>query len=148
MSKNTRSLLALTLYCTFAAALFGLGADVYSFQSAYEEQGREQLLFFAREVVYVVLAVVIVMRGGWRGVLAAIFMTIGATMIEWLLFPVAYAWASVADPAGYAERFGGMQRPSYASWATLDVIGVGITAALAQGLRLMANVDPKGPRRE
>jgi len=82
MSRDTRSLLALTLYCTCAAALFGFGTDVYSFQSAYEEQGREQLLFFAREVVYVALAVVVVMRGGWRGVLAAVFMTIGATAIE------------------------------------------------------------------
>jgi len=148
MKGDARSLIPLTVACTFAAALFGVGTNVYSFQSAYEELGREQLLFFTREVVYVVLAVVLVMKGSWWGVLSAIFMTLGATAIEWLLFPVAYAWAGVGDPAGYAERFANFRWPSYTSWATLDVIGVGIAAALAQGLRLLAHVNPKGPRDE
>jgi hypothetical protein len=148
VSKDARSLLALTLGCALAAALFGFGTNVFSFRSAYEESGREQLFFFAREAVYVTFAVVLVMKGGWRGVLAAVFMTIGATVIEWLLLPAAYAWAEVVDPAGYAERFAEFERPSYTSWATLDVAGVAIAAALAQGLRIMANVNPRGPRDE
>jgi hypothetical protein len=85
MSKDARSLLALTLGCTFAATLFGFGSIMFSLQSAYEAQGREQLLFFAREFVYVTLAIILVMKGGWWGVLAAITMTIGATTLEWLL---------------------------------------------------------------
>ena len=148
MSKDARSLLALTLGCTFAATLFGFGATMFSLQSAYEEQGREQLVFFTREFVYVTLAIILVMKGGWWGVLAAITMTIGATTLEWLLFPVAYTWAGAGDPVGYEGRFAGFERPSYASWATLDVAGIGIAAALTQGLRLMSNVNPKGPRDE
>ena len=143
-----RSLLALTLGCAFAAALFGFGTNVFSFRSAYEESGREQLFFFAREAVYVAYAVVLVIKGGWWGVLAAVSMTIGATAVEWLLLPAAYAWAAVADPTGYAEWFADFERPSYTSWATLDVAEVGIAAALAQGLRIMANVDPKSHRDE
>ena len=101
MSKDARSLLALTLGCTLAATLFGFGATMFSLQSAYEEQGREQLLFFAREFVYVTLAIILVMKGGWWGVVAAITMTIGATTLEWLLFPIAYTWAGAGDPADY-----------------------------------------------
>jgi hypothetical protein len=148
MSKDARSLLALTLGCTFAATLFGFGSTMFSLQSAYEEQGREQLLFFAREFVYVTLAIILVMKGGWWGVLAAITMTIGATTLEWLLFPVAYTWAGAGDPAGYDRRFAGFERPSYATWATLDVAGIGIAAALIQGLRLISSVNPRGPRDE
>ena len=148
MKSNARSLIPLTVACAFAAALFGFGTTMFSFQSAYEELGREQLLFFAREVVYVALAVVLVMRGGWWGVLAAIFMTVGATAVEWLLFPIAYVWAGAGDPEGYAERFASFGWPSYTSWATWDVFGVGIAAALAQGLRLMARVDPGGTPRD
>jgi hypothetical protein len=148
MSKDTRSLLALTLYCTLAAALFGLGTTVYSFRSAYEELSREPLLFLTREVVYVALAIVLVVKGGWRGVLASIAMTTGATAAEWLLLPAAYTWAATGDPGGYAGRFASFERPSYVSWATLDVAGVGIAAALSQGLRLMSGVNPRGPRDE
>ena len=117
---------------------------MFSLQSAYEEQGREQLVFFTREFVYVTLAVILVMKGGWWGVLAGIAMTIGATTLEWLLFPIAYTWAGAGDN----ERFAGFERPSYASWATLDIMGVGIAAALAQVLRLMSNVNFKGSRDE
>jgi len=148
MSKDTRSLLALTLYCALAAALFGLGTNVYSFRSAYEELGREPLLFFAREIVYVALAIVLVVKGGWRGVLASIAMTIGATAAEWLLLPAAYTWAAAGDPGGYGGRFVNFEWPSYVSWATLDVAGVGVASTLAQGLRLMASVNPRGPRDE
>ncbi len=149
MTGSTRSLVALTLGCTIAAALFGFGAEVYAWKSAYVgDLGRVQLILFSRLLVLLVLAIILVFRGGWRGVLAATLMAVGATFIEWALFPFAYGWAATGDPAGYAEKFGEVGRPSYESWATFDVIGVGIAAALAQGLRLMANVNPKGPRDE
>jgi hypothetical protein len=149
MERSLGFLVALTLGCTFAAALFGFGAQVYAWKSAYDgDFGREQLILFARLLVFVVLAVILVFRGGWSGVLAAVVMTVAATSIEWALFPFAYGWAAIDDPSGYAEKFGEVGRPSYGRWATFDVIGIGISAALAQGLRMMANVNPKGPRDE
>ena len=149
MTGSARSLIALTLGCTFAAALFGFGAEVYAWRSTYAgDPGREQLILFTRLLVFVALAVVLVFRGGWLGVLAAVLMTLGATFVEWALFPFAYGWAAIDDPSGYAEKFGEVGRPSYERWATFDVIGVGMSAALAQGLRMMANVNPKGPRDE
>ncbi len=149
MERSLGFLVALTLGCTFAAALFGFGAQVYAWKSTYAgDLGREQLILLARLLVLVVLAVVLVFRGGWPGVLAALLMAVGATFIEWVLFPFAYGWAAIDDPAGYAEKFGEIGRPSYGNWATFDVMGVGISAALAQGLRMMANVNPKGPRDE
>jgi hypothetical protein len=147
MERSLGFLIALTLGCTFAAALFGFGAQVFAWKSAYAgDFGREQLIVLTRLLVLLTLAVVLVFRGGWRGVLAAVLMAFGATFIEWALFPIAYGWASIEDPSGYAERFGEIGRPSYRSWAIFDVLGVGISAALAQGLRMMANVNPKGPR--
>jgi hypothetical protein len=149
VTGSARSLIALSLGCTFAAALFGFGAQVYAWKSAYAgDFGREQLILLSRVLVFVVLAVILVFRGGWPGVLAAILMVVGATFIEWVLFPFAYGWAAISDPSGYAEKFGEVGRPSYERWVTFDVIGVGISAALAQGLRIMANVNPKGPRDE
>ena len=149
MERSLRFLVALTLGCTFAAALFGFGAQVYAWKSVYAgDLGREQLILLARLMVFVALAVILVFRGGWQGVLAAVLMTVGATFIEWALFPFAYAWAAIDDPAGYAEKFGEIGRPSYERWATFDVVGVGISAALAQGLRMMTNVNPKGPQDE
>ena len=148
VSTDARSLVVLTLGCTFAAALFGFGSEVYAIKSSYEGLGREALILLTRLLVYLVLAVTLVFRGGWRGVLAAVAMSVGATLIEWALLPLAYGWAAVDDPSGYAERFGDVSRPPYSQWAVFDVLGVGISAALAQGLRLMANVDPKGPREE
>ena len=98
-----------------------------------------------RVFVYVALGVLLAFRGGWRGVIAAIAMAIVATSAEWLLFPFSYAWATLEDPAGYADKFGGVRRPSFAAWGAIyDVLGVGISAALAQGLRTMAHVDPRG----
>lgn len=148
MERSLGSLVVLTLGCTFAAALFGFGAQVYAWKSVYEGQlGREQLILLTRLLVFIALAVVLVFRGGWRGVLAAVVMAVGATLVEWALFPLAYEWAAISDPSGYAEKFGGgVARPTYEHWATFDVVGVGISAALAQGLRLMANVNPEGPR--
>jgi hypothetical protein len=148
VTGSVRSLVALTLGCTFAAALFGFGAEVYAFKSSYEGLGRESLILLTRLAVYIVLAVILVFRGGWWGVLAAMLMAVGATFVEWALFPFAYEWAAISDPSGYAEEFGEVGRPSYEGWATYDVIGVGISAALAQGLRMMANVNPKGPQDE
>ncbi len=148
VSSDARSLLALTLGCTFAAALFGVGANLFSFRSAFEGAGRELLIQAAATVVYLGLALVLVFKGGWRGVLAALVMILGATAISWALLPFSLGLAGVGDPAGYAERFGDFRRPSYSGWAAFDLIFVGGSAALAQGLRLMAHVDPKGPRDE
>jgi hypothetical protein len=146
MERSLGSLVALTLGCTFAAALFGFGAQVYAWRSVYEgDPGREQLVLLTRLVVFVVLAAILVFRGGWPGVLAAVLMTAGATFVEWALFPFTFGWAAMGDPAGYAEKFGEVERPPYGRWAAFDIIGVGISAALAQGLRMMVNVNPKGP---
>jgi hypothetical protein len=46
-------------------------------------------------------------------------------------------------PAGYAEQMGGVNRPTYIQWATFDILEVGITAAFAQGLRIIATADPR-----
>jgi hypothetical protein len=149
MERSLGFLVALTLGCAFAAALFGFGAQVYAWKSAYAgDLGRGQLVMLTRLLAFVVLAVVLVFRGGWPGVLAAILMVVGATSVEWVLYPFAYTWAAIEDPSGYAERFGEIGRPSYERWATFDVLGVGISAALAQGLRLVVSVNPKGPRDE
>ena len=149
MERSLGFLVALTLGCTFAAALFGFGAQVYAWKSVYGgDVGREQLILLTRLLVYVTLGVVLVFRGGWPGVLAAAAMVVGATLIEWTLLPFTYTWASIDDPSGYAEKFGGAGRPSYGAWATYDVLGVGISAALAQGLRIVVGLNPKGPRDE
>jgi hypothetical protein len=149
MERSFGFLVALTFGCAFAAALFGFGAQVYAWKSAYAgDLGREQLILLARLLAFVVLAVVLVFRGGWAGVLAAILMVVGATFVEWALFPFAFTWAAIEDPAGYAEKFGEIGRPSYEGWATFDVLGVGISAALAQGLRIVLSFNPKGPRDE
>ncbi len=146
VSSDARSLLALTIGCTGAAAIFVFGANLFSFRNAFEETGRELLLQTAATVVYLVLALVLVFKGGWKGVLAAIAMILGATAISWYLLPLSLGLAGVGDPAGYAERFEGFRRPTYASWAAFDLFFVGGGAALAQGLRLVANANPNGPR--
>jgi hypothetical protein len=149
MERTLVSLGALTLGCIFAAALFGFGAQVYAWRSVYEgDLGREQVILLTRLLVFLVLAVILVLRGGWRGVLAALAMVVGATLLEWALFPLAYDWAAISDPAGYEKKFGEVSRPAYGRWATFDILGVGLSAALAQGLRMMASVNPKGPRDE
>jgi hypothetical protein len=80
-------------------------------------------------------------------VLAAVAMVVGATLLEWALFPLAHEWAAISDPAGYERKFGDeVSRPTYGQWATYDILGVGISAALAQGLRIMAHVNPRAPR--
>jgi hypothetical protein len=64
-------------------------------------------------------------------------MVVGATLVEWALFPLAHEWATISDPAGYerasGEEVGG---PAYARWTTCDVLGIVISAALAQGYAL------------
>src|ERR671915_1534827 len=148
MERNLGYLVALTVSCTLAAAIFGFGAQVYAWKSAYAgDIGREQLILLARLLVFLVLAVTLVLRGGWRGVLAALAMVVGATLLEWALFPLPHEWAAISDPAGYEREFGEeVSRPTYGQWATYDILGVGISAALAQGLRLMAHVNPRAPR--
>jgi O-antigen/teichoic acid export membrane protein len=144
MKDSWRSLIALTVACTVAATIFGFGAQVFAWRSVYNGLGREDLIQVTRLFVFVALGVLLAFRGGWRGVLAAIAMAVVATSLEWLLFPYSYAWATLEDPAGYADKFGGVRRPAYATWTTYDILGVGISAALAQGLRTMARVDPRG----
>jgi hypothetical protein len=144
MKRSLGSLTALTLGCTVAATIFGFGSEVFSWRSVYQGLGREELIQATRLFVYLALGVLLALRGGWPGVLAAIAMAIAATSAEWALYPLAYAWAAVDDPAGYAEKFGSVGRPSYIYWTTYDVLGVGISAALAQGLRMMAHANPRG----
>jgi len=144
MKGSLGSLIALTAACTVAATIFGFGVEVFSYRSIYHDLGREGLLQTTRLFVFVALGVLLAFRGGWTGVLAAVVMATGATTLEWVLFPFAYAWASIDDPAGFADKFGGVTRPPYASWTTFDVLGVGISAALAQALREMARYDPRG----
>jgi hypothetical protein len=148
MERSLGHLVALTVGCTIAAAIFGFGVQVYAWKSAFEgDFGREQLILLTRLLVFLVLAVTLVLRGGWRGVLAALAMVVGATLLEWALFPLAHEWAAISDPAGYEREFGEeVSRPTYGQWAAFDILGVGISAALAQGLRLMAHVDPRAPR--
>ena len=145
MKESWRSLIALTAACTVAATIFGFGSQVFAWRSVYNGLGREYLIEVTRIFVYVALGVLLAFRGGWRGVLAAIVMAIVATSAEWVLYPFSYAWATLDDPAGYADKFGGVRRPPYAQWGGIyDILGVGISAALAQGLRTMAHVDPRG----
>ena len=145
MKESWRSLIALTAACTVAATIFGFGSQIFSWRSVYGGLGREELIQTTRVFVYVALGVLLAFRGGWKGVIAAIAMAIVGTSAEWVLYPFSYAWAAFDDPAGYADKFGGVRRPSYTSWgAIFDVLSVGISAALAQGLRTMAHVDPRG----
>lgn len=146
MQRSWGSLLALAAACTFAAALFGFGASVFAWRSTYEGQvTRGQLIVVSRFFVFLALALLLVFRGGWRGVLAAVAMVLGATLVEWALWPFAYEWASISDPSGYRERFGeSVGRPTYGQVATFDVLGIGISSALAQGLRMLAHVNPRG----
>ena len=145
MKESWRALIALTAACTVAATIFGFGSQVFAWRSVYNGLGREYLIEATRIFVYVALGVLLAFRGGWRGVLAAIVMAIVATSAEWVLYPFSYAWATLDDPAGYADKFGGVRRPPYAQWGGIyDILGVGISAALAQGLRTMAHVDPRG----
>lgn len=146
MSSDAKSLLALTLGCMVAAALFGFGANVFSLKSAFEGSGRELLLQATATVVYLGLALVLVFKGGWKGVLAAIAMVATATAITWALLPLSLGLAGVGDPGGYAERFKDFRRPSYTTWATFDIFFIGGGAALAQGLKIVAHADPKSPR--
>lgn len=143
MSTSTRSLAALTLGCALAATIFGFGSAVFSFQmSADGDAGRTQLILITRLGAYLALALMLVFKGGWRGVFAAIIMTTAATTIEWLLFPAAYEFALAQSPETMEGGPEGVARPSYGLWAMEDMIGVGFCAALAQGLRMMAHVNP------
>ncbi|MGH3089315.1 MAG: hypothetical protein ACRDSJ_18635 [Rubrobacteraceae bacterium] len=150
MSGSLRFLVALTVGCAFAAVVFGFGSTIFSFQaSSAGEVGRTQLILYTRLAAYLILALLLVFKGGWRGVFAAIAMTTVATTIEWLLFPFAYEWASMQDPASFEETSDIARRPSYGLWAMEDIIGIGLCAAIAQGLRMMARVDPEAtPERE
>ena len=117
---------------------------MFSFKSAYAAAGREVLIQLTRTLVFITLAVILVFRGGWLGVGAAIVMTVIATLVEWSIFPFAFEFAAIEDPAGYKEMYSaGVTRPTYGAFALFDILGIGIAAALTQGLRLMAHVDPR-----
>lgn len=54
MSGNIKSLVALTVGCTFAAAIFGFGVEVFSWRGSYAgDMGRVQLIQLTRVVIYV-----------------------------------------------------------------------------------------------
>lgn len=142
------ALVALTVGCTVAATVFSFGADIFAFRSSFEGTGRTELIMLSRLVVLVALGAILVFRAEWRGVVAAIVMVAAATLLEWMLFPFSFDWAATADPSGYREKFGDVGRPPYASVAVYDLLSVGISAAFAQGLRMMARVNPRGPRDE
>ena len=144
MQKSTLSLILLTAGCAFAAALYGFGASVYSWRSVYEETGREALIQATRVFVYVALGVLLAFRGGWPGVAAAVVMALAATSVEWALFPLSYGWAALGEEAAYAREFGNIARPPYTAWIAYDLFAVAISSALAQGLRMMAHVNPRG----
>ncbi len=146
MDKGLKSLIYLSVACTFAAALYGFGAGVFSWRSVYEASGREALIQATRTFVYVALGVLLAFRGGWPGVAAAVAMALAAASIEWALFPFSYGWAALGKEAGYADEFGGVTRPPYAAFVVYDVLGVAISSALAQGLRMMTRFNPRGLR--
>lgn len=144
MRKSTLSLILLTAACAFAATLYGFGSSVYSWRSVYEETGREAVIQATRVFVYVALGVLLAFRGGWPGVAAAVVMALAATSAEWVLFPLSYGWAALGEEAAYAREFGDIARPPYTAWIAYDLFAVGIASALAQGLRMMAHVNPRG----
>ncbi len=146
MQRSAKSLIYLTVACAFAAALFGFGASVFSWQNVYEGTGREPLIQATRTFAYVALGVLLAFRGGWYGVAAAVCMTLAATTLEWLLFPLSFGWAALGEARGYAEEFGRVSRPALSSWIVYDLFAVGISSALAQGLRMMARVNPRDVR--
>lgn len=149
MKTSFTSPAALTAARAFAAALFGFGSDVFTFRSTHEELGGEAVIQIMRTLVYLTLGVLLVFRGGWWGVLAAVAMALCATTAERLLFPFAHDWAAVNDPSGYAKEFGDVGRPPAGDWSTsLDVMLVGVSAALARGLIIMAHANPAAPRDE
>lgn len=85
---------------------------MFSFRSAYEGLERESLMQATSTLVYMGLALILVFKGSWRGVLTVLFMVIGATAISWWLFPLSLGLVSIEDPEGYAERFANFSRPS------------------------------------
>lgn len=66
MERDTKSLLALTVFCAFSATLFGLGTDIFSFRGSFAGDGREILMIVMRVVVYITLALVLVFKGAGR----------------------------------------------------------------------------------
>src|ERR671916_337002 len=142
--KRWRSLILLTVACAFAATLYGFGAGVFSWRSVYEGSGREPLIQASRLFVYVALGILLAFRGGWPGVAAAVVMALAATSAEWALFPLSYGWAALGNEDAYAREFGEVARPPYVAWISYDLFAVAISSALAQGLRMMAGVNPRG----
>jgi hypothetical protein len=68
-------------------------------------------------------------------------MASGATAISWLL---SLGLAGVGDPEGCAGKFANFSRPSYLEWAAFDIVFVGGGSAIAHGLRVTGDVNPRG----
>lgn len=66
MDQNTKTLLVLTMFYAFVAALFGFGSDIFTFRSAYAGDGREILMLLVRLIVFIALAVILVFKGAGR----------------------------------------------------------------------------------
>ena len=96
----------MTVFCTFVAALFGFETDMFAFRSSYGQDGRGILILLTHLIVFITLALILVYKGGWQGVLAAITMAAVVTTLEWALFPIAYDWDAIADPGAHAREFG------------------------------------------
>ncbi len=145
MSGNIKSLVALAVGCTFAAAIFGFSVEVFSWRGSYAgDMDRVQLIQLTRVVIYVARGDT---RVPWRlvGALVAISMVFVGAAIECAPFPFSADWTATVDPSGYGERFGAIQRRSYLRFA---IFGIDIVAGLTRGLRMMAHVNPRGPRDE
>ncbi|WP_119068801.1 hypothetical protein [Rubrobacter indicoceani] len=131
--------IGLGLACLAAATVFGFGSEVFSAGFFYSgDEGRAQVVLLGRLVALVALAVMLVFRGGWGGVVVALTMALGATFIEWLLLPVAFDWAAAQAPPELARQIpDGITRPPYLLWAAGDLLSVGFACTLTQVGRML-----------
>lgn len=144
MSVRPKSLVALTIACAVAAAIFGFGSEIFAFRyTLSDDAGRAELIILTRIVVFISFGILLAFRGGWWGVGAGIAMAVGATLIEWALFPLAYDLAVAQADSVPRSAPNSVARPSYLTWSLEDIFAVGLCAALAQGLRLFSGLSPR-----
>lgn len=126
--------------CLIAAVVFGFGAEVFAAGFFYSgDEGRGQLVLLARLLALVAMAVMLVVRGGWRGMAVAIVMVFGATFVEWLLLPVSFDWAASQAPPDLSTQIPEeVVRPPYLAWAAGDLLAVGFCSVLTQTGRTLA----------
>lgn len=129
----------LGLACMFAAGIFGFGSEVFSAGFFYSgDAGRAQVVLLGRLLAIIALAVMLVFRGGWGGVIVAVVMALGATFMEWALLPVAFDWAAAqAPPELAAEIPSDITRPPYLVWAAGDLLAVIFCTVAAQVGRML-----------